>query len=465
MIFKFLNSDGTDITNTVVNIGLANNIILDLLVDGESQQTNITGNLFCNAKKIGDFIWSPIEGYTVNWYMGQNRPIYVRKNDVIKATITSTPSAQITVTVNRLEPDVLDVDCLSRFIGGIKDFAPLSNPRNRLTGAMAYISTETTLAHSIRESVNIRRIKEYIRNRAILPTADALIFGTTESVNNALLTIVPPTPAEIFSSWARFSQNDYYPKGSTIPPGSEAAAWYWDDAISAAVMPLNTNTFCGFVSDELVDYYDHEATLTSTNGDDDWNGLVLAFDRASNGVNHTLSITASCDGTNGTVPTIQPNLQIRYNYSTILKSNSNNDIRGNGWSGKTKRIKVSRRGDQFTIQSSRWSEYVFDQSLTMEINLTEFPQLERFRGPKAYGYCNISQPYSSFGSIKYYGGILRDTIIDAVKNQVYRYKFGVGWQLMSGVTAQDVYGAPRALIGTDAKSYMLEIDGSITFIN
>lgn len=465
MILQFLDANGNDVTGTVVDVGLTNNVILELVIDGEGQATPIAGNITHNAKKIGDFTWTNTDGPTVNWYVGDKRPIYVLDGDVIKGVVTSSPTSEISVTIERYQPDVLNVDNLARFNAGIVGFVPTSSPRNRLKSTMAYINTETELTHSSRESVNVRRIKEYLRNRGTLPTQNALIYGTPTDTQNALTTITPPTVQQIFSTWARFAANEFYPSGSTIPSESEAAAWYWDDAISAAVMPLNSVGFVGFISDELVDYYDHEATVTSTNADDDWNGLVLAFQRGSDNINYSLSVTVSCDGTNGTTTEIQPNLQIRYNFGTILKTNNANDVRGNGWSGKTKRLKVSRRGDQFTIQASQWDQYAYDPTLTMTINLNDYSQLARFKGPMQYGYCNVSQPASSFKDIKYFGGTLRNTIIDATNNLVYRYSLTGGWQLLNGVKAQDVFGSPRALIGPDNKSYMLETDGTITRLN
>jgi hypothetical protein len=311
---------------------------------------------------------------------------------------------------------------------------------------------------------NVTTIKNYVRNSTNLPDQDSYIYATTAEVNNALATMVPPTTKDIFDTWARFSGNDYYPDPTNIPEESEASKWYWDDALQSAVMPLNSTTFLGFVSKEAVDYYDHEALLQSTNADDDWNGLLLAFQHDGT-ISYSLSATVCRDGRNGLGDEPAVNLNLRYNWGTVIDGNNNNNERGGGWAGQRKWVKVSRRGDQFTVYFSRWNQDTYDPTLTMTLDLNSNPLFERFKGPQRYGYCNLSQAGSTFSRIKYFGGILRDTIINASTNQVYRYTPETGWQLIPGLTAQEVYGAPRLLTNPDTgKQFQLNIDGSITIL-
>lgn len=463
MIIKFQDSNGLDILGGTVAIGTANNVLLGLVVDGEGETQPMAGNILRNDSKIGDFTWTSENGAIINWYAGEGRPIYVQNSDQIKAVLTSPVSSTTTITVNRIQPDVEKAIMLSDFCNRVIPLVAGTTNSNAVKDVTNMVSQETAFTYTKSLSTNVRQIKDYLNGLSELPAQNSLIYGSTSDLNNALATITPPTPIDIFNTWARFSANAYYPEGSVIPDESEAKAWYWDDAIQGAVMPLNSTTFLGFVSPELVDYYDHDVTLTSTSADDDWNGVILCFKR-DGGINYSLSATVSCDSTNGANPDIAPNLDIRYNFSTVIQSNSGNRING-GWSNKTKRLKVRRRGDFFTILASNWDETNFNPALTMTIDLNSDPRLTIFKGPMQYGYCNISQPGSTFKDIKYFGGLLMDTIIDATTNEVYRYTAVNGWQKLIGVTAQDVYSSPRKLYGPDNGIYHLEINGDITVLS
>lgn len=464
MLIKFLDNNGNSLTSSVVNIGIKNNIILGLTIDGQGSTQSISGNILKNSSKIGDFTWSPAEGTITNWYMGEGRPIYVLDKDTISATNGPT------ITIERTIPDIENTVSLSEINNKLGVMVPNVSTIKRIKSVIDLIKQETALVYSQCQSINVSNIKNYLLNDAQLPSTEAQIYSNITELNTALNTLVPPTLRQIFDSWARFSYNEYYTDPSKIPDISEAKAWYWDDTQKSAVMPLNSNTFNGFLSKELVDYYDHEVTLSSPNFDDDWNGVVLCF-KNINGINYSLSVVASCDASGATTGPIVPNLNIRYHpdpngnhtLGETIASNSANDIR-NGWLGKTKRIKVLRRGDFFTILASNWSSTQFNPALTMTLDLNSDPRFEIFKAPTQYGYCNCSQADSTFKNIKYFGGVLRDTIIDAVNNEVYRYIVNNGWMKLTGVTAKDVYGAPRVIIGEDSKRYQINLDGTITVL-
>lgn len=459
MILEFTDANGVAIPSGVLDIGMSNNIIIGLRVDGEG--TPVTGNILRNTEKIGDFSWnSGVQ--LVNWYSGEGRPLYVNDGDKIIAQLVSPTGTNPTLTIKRFAPNIQNVVGMADFIDKTKGMVPGSNANNQIKNIINAISQETSVRYSKVPGENIRNIKNYVRNTTDLPPQNSFIYGDTSSLNDALASMKPPTTKDIFDTWARFSNNNYFPDPTNIPEDSEASKWYWDDALQSAVMPLNSSTFLGFVSDEMVDYYDHECLMQSTNADDDWNGLLLAY-IYKDGISYSLSATACRDGRNGVGDEPAVNLNIRYNWGTIISGNNNNNERGGGWVGQRKWIKVSRRGDQFTVYFSRWNSDVYDPTLTMEVNLNDEPRFEIFKGPQRYGYCNISQSGSTFSKIKYFGGILRDTIIDAAKNEVYRYDTANGWQKLPGVKAQDIYGAPRVLTNPDTgKSYRLETNDTIT---
>lgn len=322
---------------------------------------------------------------------------------------------------------------------------------------------------SSRTSQNVRTIKDFMRGDYKLPSTEAYIYDTAEDIDDALAVLVPPTPKEIFDGWDRIRNNEYYPKGQSIPSGNEAAAWTWNESLQSAVMPLNTVGFMGFVSDDLVDYYDHAVTLKSDAADDDGNGLILAFSR-EDGINHMLiaMVNTGYNGHGGRDVVGAANVSIIYKaggagqvYGTILKSSNLDDVKIN-WLGRYKRVSVQRRGDTFNVKFSLWNTLTYAEELNLSVNLDDHVELERFKGPKNYGYYNHSQANSYFLDVDYYSGLLRDIIIDARSNKVYKYRIGTGWELLPDVTPHGVYGTPRELISPNGSRFLLNKDGTVT---
>lgn len=466
MLIKFQDSQGRDLVNTV-DIGASNSIVVNLVITGDTDP--ISGKVFKNSNQIGEYTWTVAAGQRVIWYMGIDQPIYVANNDVLKAVTTSPTYPDVSVKIIRSQPELDNIVDLAQFVRAIQPMAPNSAPVSRIRTVIDKIALNTSIVHSNRTPVNVNNIKAYVLNNVDLPDQEANIFSNQAALDNALATYVPPTLREIFDTWGRFVQGDYYPTGSTIPPNSEAAAWQWDDALQSAVQPLNTVGFNGFVSIQETDSYDHEVTLTSTDADDDWNGAILSFKRVGT-VNHSLSIWICCDGSN--VVSVPPGANASLSYfnngtRVVLQSKKGTDDKSNGWRGGFKRVRVIRRGDIFTVSTSKWNELTYDPTLEMTIDLNSDARLAPLKGKTQYGYSNLSQAKSTFKDIRYVGGLMRDTIIDGVNNRVYRYDtLTTKWVLVPNFTAQDIFGSPRTLINpTTGESFKLGTDGTITKLN
>lgn len=459
VIIRILDDNGNRLEDTV-DIGLNNGIILGLSIDGESTTGTLEGVILRNTTTIGKFIWDPNEGTTVTWYGGEGRPILVNNNDVIMGRISSPFVFEEEITIKRIQPEISNTKSLGRFVNAIGAMSPV-NPKRRIADVISKLKSFVNINYNNKTAVNVKNIKAFNSNSYQLPDVTTYVFNTTSELNNALNTLVPPTNRDIYTTWARISGNNYYPSGTNPPAGSEAASWTWDDALGAAVVPINSDSFLGFVSPESVDNYDHEVILRSNNADDDINGVIMAFTRQGN-TNYSLGVVLKCDLTNNTSGTPANNLSIAVNTAAPLVQVDGDNILG-GWRNQFKRIKVLRRGDIFTVYASRWNQMAFDPTLTMTLDLNSSPSLAIFKGPKPYGYSNFSQPQSYFSGIKYYGGVLKDVIIDALNNRVYRYTVGTGWGLVTGLRAQDIFGSPRILVNVaDSKKYMLNKDNTIT---
>lgn len=466
MKIQFIDVAGnTLVNNTAVDIGIRNYIFLSLFVDGEGQADAIAGDIVKNNKKIGEFAWDNTVGSTITWYTGDNRPIYVANGDKIEAVQTAPTTGRTAVTVARTQPQVDTVVSNSAFVKDIQVMSPGSTAVKRLRSTIDAINIEAPAKFRISNSGNVETIKKYLRDTLPLRDEKALILPTTSAAMSLMSTYVPPTLLDIFNNWDRIDANDYYPGGTAPPVGSNAAAWTWNDSTQSIVQPLNTATVTGFLSDEFVDYYDLDFTVKSSNADDDYNGGIIAFVREG-GINYSLLISACCDGSNQGASPINDNLTIVLNGSafTRVMGNGGNNI-NTGWNGQTKRLRIQRRGDIIKVNASDWNSSVINPALLMTIDLNSQPELARFKGPRQYGYFSLSQPDSTFYDIRYYGGVLRDTVIDAQTNTVYRYISPTGWTVLSDVKAQDIFSAPRILVGQGDKRYQLNKDGTIQILS
>lgn len=465
MLIQFRDDNGSPYNGTV-NIGIANNVIVQLFIDPEGGTDKITGDIFRNTTKIGDFSWSTTTGSIVNLYTGTGRGIYVSNNDVLSAKTSAPTTTEVTLTIVRTTPTLTYTNALPTNVNQIEPMVNSLATRlryRRIKDTITLIQSYATVDYSNSAWVNIETIRGYLNNTAQLPPVEANVYSNASDLNAGLATVKPLSPKEIFDSWDRFSNNDYFTQANPAPSTSEASNWAWDEAKQSAVIPINSATRLGFVSKDAVDFYDHEATIVSDDGDDDWNGLIMAFTRINN-VNYYLHATTCCDGQSNTAKPVADNLFIRYNWDPSLVSLSANSF-NNGWRGKFRRMKVSRRGDQFTVQVSKWNTLDYDPELTMSINLNDNTNLTKFKGPSKYGYFNLSQAKSYFKDIRYYGGIMNDTIVDAANNVIYRYDPDTGWAIVPGLTAATVFGKPRVLVNpNDGKRYQISLDGKIALI-
>lgn len=467
-LLYFKDVDDVTLIDTV-NIGFSNSLIVDIGFNGELVDATVKGLLYLNDLLIGEFI-DDESGTLVDWYAGAGNPLFVDNGDVIRAVVDTPFSLEETLTVVRLQPDLTGVNSLSDIVSKLTPIVPTIKTKDVLKATINRINSElTSLTYKNNHAVNVKTIKDFMRGDYKLPSTEAYIYDTAEDIDDALAVLVPPTPKEIFDGWDRIRNDEYYPKGQSIPSGNEAAAWTWNESLQSAVMPLNTVGFMGFVSDDLVDYYDHAVTLKSDAADDDGNGLILAFSR-EDGINHMLiaMVNTGYNGHGGRDVAGAANVSIIYKaggagqvYGTILKSSNLDDVKIN-WLGRYKRVSVQRRGDTFNVKFSLWNTLTYAEELNLSVNLDDHVELERFKGPKNYGYYNHSQANSYFLDVDYYSGLLRDIIIDARSNKVYKYRIGTGWELLPDVTPHGVYGTPRELISPNGSRFLLNKDGTVT---
>lgn len=366
-----------------------------------------------------------------------------------------------TLTIKTFGVKTEGSNSLSEFIQTFKEYSKTNNPQDVIYKTMDRINDEVARIEKTNDiSENVTRIKRALSGVSDIPEARTQAYSNATALANALTTIVPPTPKTIFETWDRISNNLYYPNGEGAT--GEAAAWVWNESLNSMQITVNSGTHLGFVSDDAVLNYRHEATVRSTGADDDNNGLILAFNR--NGTSNDYLFLEVNRGTD----------QNRHNVLVAIMSNGatrsvilnvpTDNIRSN-WSGAYKRALVERRGDFFHIQVSKWNNVNYEPGFVLNFSLTDDPRFEQFRGPCKYGYYNQSQTHSFWEDIRFYDGFLRDVIIDVNLNEVYKYRLNQGWVKLTGVKIQDIYGSPRVITNADgSERYRLNPDYSIDIL-
>src|SRR5690606_9074170 len=114
---------------------------------------------------------------------------------------------------------------------------------------------------------------------------------TTQEINDAKNRTV--SFKDVFNSWKRFSHQN-----NTRQPAKpeELTNWSYDEVTDTIRSTVNSSSLIGLVSRTKYSDWDLEVYLSSTNGDDDTVGIVLAFATDEVGTEHTLTALRSCGG-------------------------------------------------------------------------------------------------------------------------------------------------------------------------
>lgn len=110
----------------------------------------------------------------------------------------------------------------------------------------------------------------------------------------------------MFDTWTKFGhyQGKQYGKDSDYTGGSDPGYnhWSYNDSNKTILESTNSTDFTGFVSVKKHRDYSFTVRCYSTDGDDDFNGVVAAFATDSSGKQHTLSFIRTPNNTNTEVP-------------------------------------------------------------------------------------------------------------------------------------------------------------------
>lgn len=463
-LILFKDGEGTEIN--ALPTSLSSKVDFDATLVGAGLGT-LAGDIQLNGVTVAQLAYTEAEGSSSAWIGGGSNQLFVKKGDVFKARITSPFSYSRDLPVNRLVPTLTNLRKLPDVVKELRNNGfSTSKPKETVLDAVNYMTREfPALGYTPKGDYarDIAQLQGFWSTEPTKPDQGVYIYQTLAQAQEAMGRLSPPTPQQVFNTWDRFTTNDYFVGG--VGATGDAASWAWNDSLGAAVQSVNSATWNGFISPDVVDSYELDVVIKSDNADDDTNGIILAFNR-ENGVNHRL-ILALNQG--GNAPAASHSIGL---YSTSTQHLVLNDFAGRksnaafptdgGWRGKFSRVKVTRSGNYFKVLASQWNSLILDPASLMELTLDDTALQAQFKGPKAWGFINYSQSQSYFTLRSYKGGPLKDVVVVAATGAVYFYGKS-GWELIAGTTAKDVFGYPRKLTNPETgASFMVNANGTIT---
>lgn len=250
--------------------------------------------------------------------------------------------------------------------------------------------------------------------------------------------------SDVFNNFYRFSHSKTDNAGQPAN-ASELSSWTYDSGTDTIQSTINSATIVGFVSRKKYDHYTLQVDMSSTSGDDDDIGLVIAFYKDPvTGYESKLCVVRSPGGF-GNAFAVVKNYYNQTGEKFLLKSNQIawgnggygtttaesgyvSNTAGQGWSslGKT-RVKVVRNGDIITVSSSEFgvNNEVYKGSADFTFDLSADPDLAVFRGPSPYGYFALSQPNATFKVIEFSGDVR--SIADITGKKTYVQNSDGSW--------------------------------------
>lgn len=211
------------------------------------------------------------------------------------------------------------------------------------------------------------------------------------------------------------------------------------------VCSKNSVTYLGFVDNKhYVDNYTMEATLSSSDSDNDSICLVIAYYKDSSNKEYTLSavrtrnyseghtiVDYNADGTaRSSNSKAIPMWALVYNYKQadsrlIATANITGDATGNWSSTSGTVVKIVRNGDNITCYASPYGSTTLNTTNYLSVDLDDIDVLSVFKGKRQYGVGCFSQPASTFSSISI-----------QLANTIYDMRDGSGWTYNNGTWTQ-----------------------------
>jgi len=275
--------------------------------------------------------------------------------------------------------------------------------------SMSYIGTVTTNATTVATCtieplyriMNVSELMKHIDSTTAHGNLryDKVRYGLSNIENKPLVhTVVKPTFADVFNTWYRFSHLSSNPYPAVA---SEINSWAYNSATDSITTDINSTSYIGFVSNDVIGDYEFDTAVSSTNTDDDSIGIVIGFYKdPTTGKEHTLSLLKVLSRDSASM---QWSIRLVYNmlqsdaWDIALEGSKSNY----GWSTVGEcRLRAIRSGDIYNLEA--YGLQVFNGGAlewTRTLDLNSDPRLAVFKGTTRYGYACQSQAFSTFRSI------------------------------------------------------------------
>lgn len=321
-----------------------------------------------------------------------------------------------------------------------------------------------------------------IRTYRVLADIQGYIFDTSAEATAFRGSNVPPSQATVFNTWDRSSgMSLYYPGG--VGATGDAAAWTFQTNPDRIVQPNNTASYESFISPDMYSDYEMEATLYSSDIDDDIIGLVAAGIRLNGTTNLQLMLLHSANGlahpTTGAAATswnhgfhllgATPADTAPFTPKQVgaIRTGGGLDGGGNGWNGGYVRVRVVRRGNVITATCSDWqvsraaaNSASLLASSELVLDMATVPELAPLLTSARYGYTTVSQAGATYYDVAFSGGLDKTKVVDLQTGQVWKYNFTTAAWELSANTIQQELGYVREITNPETgETYVITEDG------
>jgi len=463
---------GTEITSTDLGWGWQPDVelVMDTIGLGDC-----AGSIYHNTTKIGEFSCTDLGGPVITWYSGSSYALKTLDGDKLRAVLESGLSYTADLAIKRVNFDATKGRSMAAIEQQLRSGSwnlPSPVPRINQGGDIvrSLLPVDATIdgfgkvLDFSTPAQNIRLLREFAAGNFPLFDVNAMAYATTAAAQQAMSTMKPPTLLDVFNTWPRFSNANWYPTQADIPAGSEALSWAWDEASGSPKSTVNSATYLGLVSKEKVENFVLESTFSSSANDDDVIGYIVAA-RYTDKL-ETLSLLVNPGGW-----AAYKGMALVYNYQlpgtkTLAMNDQLTQWAANGglgyWPGKDIRVGMVRRGANLAFYATDWGDPNGPRKAEFQFDMNSDPILAGLLGAQSYGYSMISQANSIFKNVRFVGGVLYDVVVDVQANAVYRYN-GTAWVVVPGLKPASIYGTRRKMISQDTlQEFYINADGTIT---
>lgn len=213
-----------------------------------------------------------------------------------------------------------------------------------------------------------------------------------------------PSSDDVFNSWSRTANEEYYLNNAATPGSSQAKSWTYNTTNKSITCTINSSKYVGFVSPTEWENYTYECTLSSSDADDDAIGVICAFERV--GADNFAIVAMRQQGGVAFAENSRQNFSLFFAVNgtpTIHIEQKNVGSTAGAWSSKYTRVRVEREGDTIRAYCSNWNATSILSTSVLTCDLNSNAEFARFKGSSRFGFTAFSQDGARFSDIRFEG--------------------------------------------------------------